>query len=78
MEFPPPHEPAHVLARKNRQAIEDLVYALAVEAGATDPQQLCLIMQGAYVTRQVTGNENTIEIARSVAELAISAQWGDS
>ena len=35
MEFPLMHEPAHVAASQNKQAIEDIVYELGVEAGAT-------------------------------------------
>lgn len=77
MEFPLPHEPAHVAASKNKRAIEDILHALAVEAGADDPralaQELCLIMEGAYVTRQVTGNEQTIDIARRIAGLVIAS-----
>jgi AcrR family transcriptional regulator len=77
MEFPLPHEPAHVAAAKNKQAIEDMVYSLADEAGATDPRslarELCLIMEGAYITRHVTGNKQTVDIARRVAALVISA-----
>jgi AcrR family transcriptional regulator len=78
MEFPLPHEPAHVLASQNKQAIEDIVHALAVEVGATDPralaQELCLIMEGAYVTRHITGNKHTIEIARQIARLVIQSR----
>jgi AcrR family transcriptional regulator len=77
MEFPLPHEPAHVAAAKNKQSMEDMVHSLAVEAGANDPRslakQLCLIMEGAYVTRHVTGNKQTVEIARKVADLVIAA-----
>jgi AcrR family transcriptional regulator len=77
MEFPLPHEPAHVLASQNKQAIEDIVHALAVEANATDPralaQELCLIMEGAYVTRHVSGNKKTIDIARHIARLVIAS-----
>jgi AcrR family transcriptional regulator len=79
MEFPLPHEPAHVLASQNKQAIEDIVRALAIEAGATDPsalaQELCLIMEGAYVTRHVTGNKRTIDIARQIARLVIASRF---
>ncbi len=75
MEFPLPHEPAHVAASENKQAIEDILHALAAEAGANDPralaQELCLIMEGTYVTRHVTGNKQTIDIARRVADLVI-------
>ena len=82
MEIPLPHESAHVLACKNRQAIECIIHTLAFEAGAADPrglaQQLCLIMEGAYVTRHVTGNEQTIDIARKIADLVIAEQCAEA
>ena len=78
MEFPLPHEPAHVAASQNKQAMEKIVLALAEDAGADDPhalsQELCLIMEGAYVTRQVTGNKDTVNIARRVARLVIASR----
>jgi AcrR family transcriptional regulator len=77
MEFPLQHEPAHILAAKSKQAIEDVVHNLGVEAGAANPralaQELCLIMEGAYVTRVVSGNQSTIAIARGIARLVIAA-----
>jgi AcrR family transcriptional regulator len=77
MEFPLPHEPAHIAAAQSKQAIEDIVYGLAVEAGASDPRslakELCLIMEGAYVTRHVTRDKQAVEIARRVAGLVIAA-----
>jgi AcrR family transcriptional regulator len=77
MEFPLPHEPAHIAAAQSKQAIEDIVYGLAVEAGALAPRdlarELCLIMEGAYVTRHVTGNKQTIDIARRIAGFVIAA-----
>jgi AcrR family transcriptional regulator len=81
MEFPLPHEPAHVAASQNKRAIENIVLALAEEAGADDPhalsQELCLIMEGAYVTRQVTGNKDTVNIARRVARLVIESRCSE-
>jgi AcrR family transcriptional regulator len=78
MEFPLLHEPAHIAAAKHKQQIEQIVRELAAEAGAREPEvlarQLCLIMEGAYVTRHVTGDATAIESARRVAELAIAAQ----
>ena len=78
MEFPLLHEPAHVAASQNKRAMENIVRALAEEAGADDPralsQELCLIMEGAYVTRQVTGNKDTVNIARRVARLVIASR----
>lgn len=77
MEFPLPHEPAHLAASRYKQAIEEIIYDLAVAAGATSPRdlakELCLIIEGAYVTRQVTGNRHTIDIARRLARRSIAA-----
>jgi AcrR family transcriptional regulator len=77
MEFPLAHEPAHIAAARNKQSIEDMVHGLAIEAGAADPRslakELCLIMEGAYVTRHVSGNKQTVDIARRVANLVITA-----
>jgi len=70
MEFPLPHEPAHQVALRHKQSIEHFVYELAERAGCADPQalaqELCLIMEGAYVTRSVTNDASTIAIARRV------------
>ena len=77
MEFPLMHEPAHIAAAGNKQAIKAIICELATRAGVADPralaEELCLIMEGAYVTRQVTGNQQTIEIARRIAERTIAA-----
>jgi AcrR family transcriptional regulator len=75
MEFPLAHEPAHLAAAEHKRAIEAIVRELAAEANADDPaamaQELCLIIEGAYVTRQVTNDPETIVIARRVAESVI-------
>lgn len=77
MEFPLAHEPAHVAAARSKRAVEDIMHELAVEAGASEPRmlakELCLIMEGAYVTRQVSGDKHTVDVARKLAQLAIAA-----
>lgn len=77
IEFPLPHEPAHVEAMRSKQAIEGIVRDLADRAGASDPaalaEELCLIMEGAYITRHVSKNSETMRIARRLAERAIQA-----
>lgn len=82
MEFPLPHEPAHVAAAQNKQEIEDLIYSVAAEAGASDPRalakELCLIMEGAYITRHVTGNKSTVDVARRIAQLVIASSCAQS
>ena len=39
MEFPLPHEPAHVAAAHSKHAVEEIVHELAVAAGAADPRR---------------------------------------
>lgn len=82
MEFPLPHDPAHIAAAKHKLAVEEIVYELAAGAGAADPRQMakefCLIMEGAYVTRQVTGSRQSIDVARRLAELVIAAHLGEA
>ena len=76
MEYPLAHDPAHVAAAQHKQAIEAIVFNLASHAGAADPRQmarqLCLIMEGAYVTRQITGDKQSIDVARRLADLVIA------
>lgn len=76
IEFPLPHEPAHLVAAQAKAAFERMVCSIAREAGTADPealaQELMLIMEGAYVTRHVTGNPQTIQIARRLGERAIA------
>jgi AcrR family transcriptional regulator len=78
IEFPLPHDPAHVAAAKSKAAFERIVREIAAAAGADDPaalaQELMLIMEGAYVTRHVTGKPETIHIARRLGERAIAAR----
>lgn len=82
MEFPLAHEPAHLAAAEHKRAIEAIVRELAAEANADDPtamaQELCLIIEGAYVTRQVTGDPQTIDVARRVANSIIASRLHDS
>jgi AcrR family transcriptional regulator len=82
MEYPLPHEPAHVAAAQHKKAVEDIICGLAENAGALDPRQLaremCLIMEGAYVTRQVSGDKQRIDVARRVVDLIIRANLPNS
>jgi AcrR family transcriptional regulator len=77
IEFPLLHEPAHVAAAQHKQSIEEIVYELAVRADAAEARllarELCLIMEGAYITRQITGDPHTIDVARRLADLVITA-----
>lgn len=75
VEFPIPHDPAHLAAQENKRAIEMVICDLAARAGAADPmgfaREFTLIMEGAYVTFQVSRNEQTTAIAGRVARTII-------
>ena len=75
MEFPLAHDPAHVAAARAKNAMENLVAEIGAQAGVKEPralaQELCLVMEGVYVTRHVTGNPDTIDIARRIADRII-------
>jgi AcrR family transcriptional regulator len=72
MEFPLPHDPVHKAALRHKRAIEDFTFELAERAGAKAPaalaEELCMLMEGAYVTRMVTGDPASIAIARRLAD----------
>ncbi len=76
IEFPLQHEPAHVAAARSKQAMEDVVTDFTAAAGAKEPrvlaQELCLLMEGVYVTRHVTGKAEWLGIARRIADRAIA------
>jgi AcrR family transcriptional regulator len=77
MEFPLPHDPVHVAAAQHKQSIEDIIHELAAAAGAADPlalaREFCLILEGVYVTRQVTGNKQSVDIGRRIVDLVLAA-----
>jgi AcrR family transcriptional regulator len=80
MEFPLLHDPAHQAAARSKQAFEAVVRQIATQGGAAAPgdlaAELCLVIEGAYVTKHVTGNAHTLDIARRVGERVILAHLG--
>lgn len=80
MEFPLLHDPAHQAAARSKQAFEAVVRGIAAQGGAASPAdlaaELCLVIEGAYVTKHVTGNAETLDIARRVGERVIAAHLG--
>lgn len=75
-EFPLPHDPVHQAACEHKSMMEMILRDLALRAGASDPvalsEQLAMLMEGAYVTFQVSRTPRTAEIARRTAELLIA------
>ena len=75
VQFPLEHDPAHRAAAVHKQMMGEIIRELAGYAGATDPgafaDEMSLLMEGTYVTRQVTGNREAASIGRRIAELLI-------
>lgn len=66
--YPLPHDPAHAAAAEHKRSMETIVRELAAYAGAHDPQafaeEFSLLLEGAYVTAQVTGGTRVAEAGR--------------
>ncbi len=75
MEFPLPHDPAHEAALRHKRGLEDFFYELGERAAAADPaglaQELAMVIEGAYVTRALTGESDTIGTARRLVDQII-------
>ncbi len=80
VEFPRAHMPAHRAAAEHKDLMGLLLRDLALRAGAADPvalaDELALLMEGSYVTRQVTGNRDAAAIGRRAASVLIDRQLG--
>ncbi len=75
VQFPQPHDPAHEAAAAHKHAMESIIRELAGYAGADDAatfaREMSLILEGAYVTRQVTRNTDTANVARRLVNLLV-------
>jgi AcrR family transcriptional regulator len=80
MEFPQLHDPAHLAAAQNRESVVGIISEIAAQAGAAEPAVLAceleLVMEGAYATRLLTGNSQSMEAGRRVAEGIIQRHCG--
>lgn len=77
-EFPLPHDPIHQAAARHIQAVQDLIRRLAVQANAKDAdmlaEQFTVLIEGAVLLRQATGNEQAAAIAAQTAKLILAHQ----
>jgi AcrR family transcriptional regulator len=75
VQFPLPHDPAHQLAAEHKKALAAILRELAAYAGAKDPdalaKELSLVLEGTYITQQIAGGCEAIEIGRRVATMLI-------
>jgi len=78
IEFPLRHDPAHEAALRHKRGLEDFFYELGERAGAADPgglaQELSMVIEGAYITRALTGEAATIGTARRLVDQIILRQ----
>jgi AcrR family transcriptional regulator len=81
VEFPRAHAPAHRAAAEHKELMGALLRDLALRAGARDPvalaEELALLMEGSYVTRQVSGKRDAAAIGRRAAEVLINRSLDD-
>lgn len=81
VEFPLKHDPIHQAAASHKREMELTLRDLAVRAGAQDPvclaQQISMLMEGCYVTAQVTNaNINSCTpSAKAAAALLFEQQF---
>jgi AcrR family transcriptional regulator len=72
IEFPLPNDPAHKAAVRHKRGLEDFYYELGERAAVADPaglaQELGMIIEGAYITRAVTGESASMGIARRLVD----------
>lgn len=82
VQFPLPHDPAHRAAAEHKRAMADIIREIAGYAGAADPaalaEELSLLMEGAYVTMQITRDPRTTQIAQRIARPLIGRHLGDA
>jgi AcrR family transcriptional regulator len=75
VEFPLPHDPAHIAAAEHKAAMEGIIGELAAYAGAADPkafaEEFAMILEGSYVTRQVSRSHQTAKIGRRLARMLV-------
>lgn len=81
VQFPRPNDPAHQAAADHKHAMGEIIRELAGYAGAQDPaalaEEMSMLMEGAYVTQQVTGNPKTAAIAGRLATMLIERHLPD-
>ena len=80
VQFPLRHDPAHALAAEHKDRMEAIYRELAGYAGASDAgllaKELSLLTEGAYVTIQVSGGDETIEVLRTMVATTIARHLG--
>lgn len=76
-EFPDRGHPARLVAREHKAGLRRRLVGLAAEVGAGDPEALAerlfVLLEGAYVTAALEGDEGVVDRARRLAADLVSA-----
>jgi AcrR family transcriptional regulator len=79
-EYSQQDDPCHVVSAEHKRLVRDYIQGLAAKAGATNPDQLAqkinLLIEGAIVDAHVSGNKNSAQLAKSMAEVFINKAIG--
>lgn len=80
-EFPDPDHPVRAVVREHKAGVRERLKGLAGEARAEDPdalaERLFLLLEGAYVTGALEGDEGVLDRARALAVELVGAAAGD-
>lgn len=75
VQFPLRHDPSHQLAAQHKKAMMEILRELAGYAGAKEAQELAeelaLVLEGTYITQQVSGDPCAVNVGRRVARLVV-------
>ena len=79
VQFPLRHDPAHQAAAEHKKAMTAIFRQLAAYAGAKDPKafadEFSLILEGTYITQQVSGESETAHIGRRLGRMLIDRHF---
>lgn len=76
-EFPDPEHPARRVVKEHKAGVRERLRSLAEEAGAKEPEDLAerlfVVLEGAFITGALEGDEGILERVRPVVEDLLDA-----
>lgn len=79
-EYPAPDHPVREVISRHKTAVRDLLEVLAAQSGAHAPSVLAervfIVLEGAYVTGALEGDEGVLDRARDLVSALVTAETG--